>query len=108
MVIAGAEEGLFPHGSALEDPAELEEERRLFYVALTRARDEVLVTAAAYRRRFDGARGGVPSRFVDEIPVRRARARRRRGGVARLVRARRRGCGATRAAGAAGRATTGR
>jgi DNA helicase-2/ATP-dependent DNA helicase PcrA len=68
VVIAGAEEGLFPHASALEDPAELEEERRLFYVALTRARDEVLVTAAAYRRRFDGARGGVPSRFVDEIP----------------------------------------
>jgi DNA helicase-2/ATP-dependent DNA helicase PcrA len=37
-------------------------------VALTRARDEVLLTAAAFRRRFDGARGGVPSRFVDEIP----------------------------------------
>jgi DNA helicase-2/ATP-dependent DNA helicase PcrA len=68
VVIAGAEEGLFPHASALEDPAELEEERRLFYVALTRARDEVLLTAAAFRRRFDGARGGVPSRFVDEIP----------------------------------------
>ena len=69
VVIAGAEEGLFPHASSLEDTAELEEERRLFYVALTRARDEVLVTAAAYRRRFDGARGGVPSRFVDEIPA---------------------------------------
>lgn len=68
VVIAGAEEGLFPHASALDNPAELEEERRLFYVALTRARDEVLLTAAAYRRRFDGARGGVPSRFVDEIP----------------------------------------
>jgi DNA helicase-2/ATP-dependent DNA helicase PcrA len=68
VVIAGAEEGLFPHASAFEDPAELEEERRLFYVALTRARDEVLLTAAAFRRRFDGARGGVPSRFVDEIP----------------------------------------
>jgi DNA helicase-2/ATP-dependent DNA helicase PcrA len=68
VVIAGAEEGLFPHASALDDPAELEEERRLFYVALTRARDEVLLTAAAFRRRFDGARGGVPSRFIDEIP----------------------------------------
>jgi len=69
VVIAGAEEGLFPHASAFDDPAELEEERRLFYVALTRARHEVLLTAAAFRRRFDGARGGVPSRFVDEIPA---------------------------------------
>ena len=69
VVIAGLEEGLFPHGSSLEDPRELEEERRLFYVALTRARDEVLLTAAAYRRRFDGARGGAVSRFVDEIPA---------------------------------------
>jgi DNA helicase-2/ATP-dependent DNA helicase PcrA len=69
VVIAGLEEGLFPHGSSLEDPRELEEERRLFYVGLTRARDEVLLTAAAYRRRFDGARGGAISRFVDEIPA---------------------------------------
>ena len=69
VVVAGLEEGLFPHGSSLEDPRELEEERRLFYVALTRARDEVLLTAAAYRRRFDGARGGAVSRFVDEIPA---------------------------------------
>ena len=69
VVIAGLEEGLLPHGSALEDPRELEEERRLFYVALTRARDEVLLTAAAYRRRFDGARGGAVSRFVEEIPA---------------------------------------
>lgn len=68
VVIAGLEEGLFPHGSALDDPAELEEERRLFYVALTRARDRVLLTAAAYRRRFEGARGGSVSRFIDEIP----------------------------------------
>ena len=48
--------------------SELEEERRLFYVALTRARDEVLLTAAAYRRRFDGAWGAQVSRFVEEIP----------------------------------------
>ncbi|HTM58219.1 MAG TPA: UvrD-helicase domain-containing protein [Candidatus Udaeobacter sp.] len=69
VVIAGLEEGLFPHGSSLEDAGELEEERRLFYVALTRARDEVLLTAAAYRRRFDGSRGGAVSRFVGEIPI---------------------------------------
>jgi DNA helicase-2/ATP-dependent DNA helicase PcrA len=69
VVVAGLEEGLMPHGNSLEDGASLEEERRLFYVALTRARDEVLLTAAAYRRRFDAARGGQVSRFVDEIPA---------------------------------------
>jgi DNA helicase-2/ATP-dependent DNA helicase PcrA len=68
VIVAGLEEGVFPHASAMQDPAELEEERRLFYVALTRARDEVLLTAAAYRRRFDGAGGGAISRFVSEVP----------------------------------------
>ncbi|MFM7231343.1 MAG: ATP-dependent helicase [bacterium] len=68
VAIAGLEEGLMPHASSLEDPEQLEEERRLFYVALTRARDEVLVTAAAYRRRFDGAWGSAVSRFVSEVP----------------------------------------
>jgi DNA helicase-2/ATP-dependent DNA helicase PcrA len=73
VIVAGLEEGLFPHASALEEPSELEEERRLFYVALTRARDEVLLTAAAWRRRMAPggafiARGGQVSRFVDEIP----------------------------------------
>ena len=71
VIIAGLEEGLLPHGNALDDPAELEEERRLFYVALTRAQQSVLLTAAAYRRRFDGPRGGVVSRFVNEIPAER-------------------------------------
>ena len=68
VVVAGLEEGLMPHASSLDDPRQLEEERRLFYVALTRARDEVLLTAAAYRRRFDGAWSGQISRFVEEIP----------------------------------------
>jgi DNA helicase-2/ATP-dependent DNA helicase PcrA len=68
VIVAGLEEGLLPHGASSEDEAELEEERRLFYVAITRAREEVLLTAAAYRRRFDGARGAQVSRFVGEIP----------------------------------------
>jgi DNA helicase-2/ATP-dependent DNA helicase PcrA len=68
VAVAGLEEGLMPHASSLETTAELEEERRLFYVALTRARDEVLLTAAAYRRRYDGARGAAVSRFVGEVP----------------------------------------
>jgi len=73
VVVAGLEEGLFPHSGSGESDAELEEERRLFYVALTRARDGVLLTAAAYRRRFAPgggmiASGGQVSRFVEEIP----------------------------------------
>ncbi len=69
VIVAGLEEGLFPHASSQEQAEELEEERRLFYVALTRARDRAILTAAAYRRRYDGARGGAVSRFVDEIPA---------------------------------------
>ena len=72
VVVAGLEEGLLPHASSLDDEAELEEERRLFYVALTRARDEVLLTAAATRRRYGalgGSLGGQVSRFVDEVPA---------------------------------------
>jgi DNA helicase-2/ATP-dependent DNA helicase PcrA len=73
VAIAGLEEGLFPHASALDSPAEAEEERRLFYVALTRARHEVLLTAAAFRHRYlaglgYSAAGGQVSRFVEEIP----------------------------------------
>jgi DNA helicase-2/ATP-dependent DNA helicase PcrA len=74
VIATGLEEGLWPHAQSANEAKELEEERRLFYVALTRARDQVLLTAAAYRRRFtpDGsfvARGGAVSRFVDEIPA---------------------------------------
>jgi ATP-dependent DNA helicase UvrD/PcrA len=69
VIVTGLEEGLMPHASALDDAAELEEERRLFYVALTRAQDQVVLTAAAYRRRHDQPRGGAVSRFVDEIPA---------------------------------------
>ena len=68
VVVAGLEEGMLPHAGSLDDDARLEEERRLFYVAITRAREEVLLTAAAFRRRWDGAQGGRISRFVDEIP----------------------------------------
>jgi len=68
VIVAGLEEGLMPHGASMADGPGLEEERRLFYVALTRACDRVVLTAAAFRRRFDGARGGQVSRFVEEIP----------------------------------------
>jgi len=68
VMVSGCEEGTFPHWSSLQDEKELEEERRLFYVALTRAREEVIVSASSFRRRFDGGAGGELSRFVREIP----------------------------------------
>ncbi len=69
VAIAGCEEGVFPHASALGDEAELEEERRLFYVGLTRARERAIVSAAGFRRRYDSHGAGTLSRFVREIPA---------------------------------------
>jgi DNA helicase-2/ATP-dependent DNA helicase PcrA len=68
VIIVGLEEGLLPHASSLDDPAQLEEERRLFYVALTRARQEVRLLQATYRRAWNASGGGL-SRFVSEIPA---------------------------------------
>ena len=67
ILVAGLEEGLLPHASSLENPAEMEEERRLFYVALTRAQKEVHLLHATYRRTWNATGGGI-SRFVSEIP----------------------------------------
>ncbi|HEX4006533.1 MAG TPA: UvrD-helicase domain-containing protein [Acidobacteriaceae bacterium] len=70
VVLAGMEEGLFPHSRTLNDPPQLEEERRLCYVGLTRAMDSLVVTRARYRRRYgnDMPEPTVPSRFLEEIP----------------------------------------
>ena len=68
VVLAGLEEGLFPHSRASEDEAELEEERRLCYVGITRARTRLVLTGAARRRVFGDYQGTQPSRFLDEIP----------------------------------------
>jgi DNA helicase-2/ATP-dependent DNA helicase PcrA len=67
ILVAGLEEGLLPHASSLENPAEMEEERRLFYVALTRAEKEVHLLHATYRRTWNASGGGI-SRFVSELP----------------------------------------
>jgi DNA helicase-2/ATP-dependent DNA helicase PcrA len=67
ILVAGLEEGLLPHASSLDNPAEMEEERRLFYVALTRAQKEVHLLHATYRRTWNASGGGI-SRFVSEIP----------------------------------------
>jgi len=66
VFVCGLEEGLFPHVSAFEDDDELEEERRLFYVAATRAMDTLTLSASLLRRRFNTAAGGV-SRFMSEV-----------------------------------------
>jgi DNA helicase-2/ATP-dependent DNA helicase PcrA len=68
VVIAGLEEGLFPHSRSSDDEAELEEERRLCYVGLTRAQRRVVLTSAARRRVFGEYQSSEPSRFIDEIP----------------------------------------
>jgi DNA helicase-2/ATP-dependent DNA helicase PcrA len=66
----GLEEGLFPHSRTLLTPAEVEEERRLCYVGMTRAMDALVVTRARYRRRYgtDMPEASVASRFLEEIP----------------------------------------
>jgi DNA helicase-2/ATP-dependent DNA helicase PcrA len=69
VVIAGLEEGLFPHSRSVEDEAELEEERRLCYVGITRARTRLVLTSAARRRVFGDYQATEPSRFLDEIPA---------------------------------------
>jgi DNA helicase-2/ATP-dependent DNA helicase PcrA len=68
VVIAGLEEGLFPHARSVDDEAEVEEERRLCYVAITRAERRLVLTSAARRRTFGEYRSSEPSRFLDEIP----------------------------------------
>ncbi len=68
VVLAGLEEGLFPHSRSSEDAAELEEERRLCYVGMTRARRRLVLTGAARRRWYGDYRASAPSRFIVEVP----------------------------------------
>ncbi len=68
VFITGLEEGLFPLSRSTEDPEELAEERRLFYVGVTRAKEQVYVSYAQQRRRFGEPMYNPPSRFVGEIP----------------------------------------
>ncbi len=79
VLLAGLEEGLFPHASSLEDDEELEEERRLFYVGVTRAMRTLSLSAADLRRRMNTASAGGPSRFLAEATSSLAGAGVRRG-----------------------------
>ncbi|HEY1898081.1 MAG TPA: UvrD-helicase domain-containing protein [Terracidiphilus sp.] len=70
VFLAGLEEGLFPHSRTLNNPEELEEERRLCYVGMTRAMNTLILTRANFRRRYgnDAPEMSIPSRFLEEVP----------------------------------------
>jgi DNA helicase-2/ATP-dependent DNA helicase PcrA len=70
VVLAGMEEGLFPHSRTMLEPDAIEEERRLCYVGMTRAMDTLIMSRAVYRRRYgtDMPEASVPSRFLEEVP----------------------------------------
>jgi DNA helicase-2/ATP-dependent DNA helicase PcrA len=68
VFLAGLEEGLFPHARALEEDGGLEEERRLAYVGMTRAKQYLYLSHARTRTIFGATMPGVPSRFLDEVP----------------------------------------
>lgn len=68
VFIVGMEDGVFPHMRSLGDPEELEEERRLAYVGITRAQDRLYLSSAWQRMLFGGSSYNPPSRFLQEIP----------------------------------------
>lgn len=68
VFLAGLEEGLFPHSRTLMNPEEVEEERRIAYVGITRAEEELYVSNATTRTVFGKTTGYLPSRFLKEIP----------------------------------------
>ena len=81
VFIVGMEDGVFPHMRSLGDPEELEEERRLAYVGITRAQDRLYLSSAWQRMLFGGSNYNPPSRFFHEVPeqlVERAAKRQRR------------------------------
>jgi DNA helicase II / ATP-dependent DNA helicase PcrA len=71
VFLRGLEEGLFPHSRTMLQPDDVEEERRLCYVGMTRAMDQLILTRAVYRRRYgtDLPEASVPSRFLEEVPA---------------------------------------
>ena len=97
IFLCGLEEGLFPHSRTFLHPDDIEEERRLCYVGMTRAMNTLILTRAVYRRRYgtDLPEASVPSRFLEEVPAelvedlgvpRRSRAGTTRVGTAALGR----------------------
>jgi DNA helicase-2/ATP-dependent DNA helicase PcrA len=68
VFVVGLEEGIFPHFRSLAEPSELEEERRLFYVGITRARRHLAISHAWSRTAWGRTQPAMPSRFVTEVP----------------------------------------
>jgi DNA helicase-2/ATP-dependent DNA helicase PcrA len=68
VFVVGLEEGIFPHFRSLSEPSELEEERRLFYVGITRARQHLAISHAWSRTTWGRTQPAMPSRFVTEVP----------------------------------------
>ena len=68
VFLTGMEDGIFPHARTLDDPKEIEEERRLAYVGLTRAEKRLYISRAEYRLTFGTPKYNPGSRFLDEIP----------------------------------------
>ena len=79
VFIAGLEEGLFPLARAFDEPETMEEERRLFYVGLTRAEDKLILTHARERRRAGDIMPGHPSSFLEALPDELVEERKTRG-----------------------------
>lgn len=69
IFISGVEDGLLPHFHASKDPAEMEEERRLFYVGITRAQNRLYMSGAKKRRLYTSIQEQQPSRFLSDIPA---------------------------------------
>ena len=78
VFVVGLEEGIFPHFASLDDPSAIEEERRLCYVAMTRAMERLTLTNATMRRSHGATRYNAPSRFLAEIPEELLTGRRQR------------------------------
>jgi DNA helicase-2/ATP-dependent DNA helicase PcrA len=67
--MAGMEEGIFPHNRSMDDPDQMEEERRLCYVGITRAKERLYLIHAFRRTLFGQSELGEPSRFIKDIPT---------------------------------------
>jgi len=68
VFIVGLDEGLLPHRRSMDDPEEMAEERRLFYVGITRAKDHLYLVRADQRRNYGSFDYSTPSRFLEDIP----------------------------------------
>jgi len=69
VFITGVEEGLLPHARSMDNPAEMAEERRLFYVGITRAKDRLFLTHAFRRSVYGNSTTNLPSRFLGDMPL---------------------------------------